>query len=253
MQKDRWKGASGKAWAELQAVTDEVMAGLVPPLVEGLSGSVLDVGCGTGATTVAAAETADRVVGTDISEPMIGAARQREPSLEFVVADAETHRFDHFDWVISRFGVMFFDDPVAAFTNLRRAGDNLRCIVWRGEHENPFMTTAERAAASLIEIPPRDPHAGQFAFGDPERVRKILEQAGWNGVVLDPLDVACAMPEAVLKTYISRFGPTAIALQDADEVTKERVLEAVLPAFEPFLEGETVRFDAACWIVRAGS
>ena len=90
MQKDRWKGASGNAWVELQAVTDQMMAGLVPPLVEGLSGSVLDVGCGTGVTTVAAARTADRVVGTDISEAMIEAARQRDPSLEFVVADAQT-------------------------------------------------------------------------------------------------------------------------------------------------------------------
>jgi len=253
MQKDRWKGASGNAWVELQAVTDQLMAGLVPPLVEGLSGSVLDVGCGTGVTTVAAARTADRVVGTDISEAMIEAARQRDPSLEFVVADAETHGFEHFDWVISRFGVMFFPDPVAAFANLRRAGDKLRCIVWRGGDENPFMTTAERAAAPLIEIPPRDPHAGQFAFADPGRVRKILEQAGWDGVALDPLEVECTMPKAVLETYVSRLGLVAIALQDADEATKQRVVEAVLPAFEPFIDGDMVRFDAACWIVRGGT
>ncbi len=253
MEKERWKGARGNAWVELQAVTDRVMAGLVPPLVEGLSGSVLDVGCGTGVTTVAAAERAERVVGTDISEPMIAAARQRAPELEFIVADAQTHPFERFDWVISRFGVMFFDDPVAAFTNLRRAGANLRCIVWRGEDENPFMTTAERAAAPLIEIPPRDAHAGQFAFGDPGRVRKILDAAGWHDVQLDPLDVECTMPASVLETYVSRLGPTAIALQDADEATRQRVIEAVLPAFEPFVDGDTVRFDAACWIVRGGT
>jgi hypothetical protein len=184
---------------------------------------------------------------------MIAAARQRAPGLEFIVADAQTHPFEQFDWVISRFGVMFFDDPVAAFANLRGAGANLRCIVWRGGDENPFMTTAERAAAPLIEIPPRDPHAGQFAFGDPGRVRKILEDAGWSDVRLDALDVGCTMPESVLETYFTRLGPTAIALQDADEATKQRVIEAVRPAFEPFVHGDEVRFDAACWIVRGGS
>ena len=173
-----------------------------------------------------------------------------------MVADAQTHGFEHFDWVISRFGVMFFADPVAAFTNLRRAGDKLRCIVWRGGDENPFMTTAERAAAPLIEIPPRDPHAGQFAFADPGRVRRILEQAGWDGVALDPLEVECTMPKAVLETYVSRLGLVAIALQDADEATKaaRRVRRPSSRRFEPFIDGDTVRASTRpARIVRGGT
>jgi SAM-dependent methyltransferase len=253
MQKERWKGASGNAWVELQAVMDPVMEGFIPPLVEGLGGAVLDVGCGTGATTAAAAQVADRVVGVDISEPMIEAARKRAPALEFVVADAQTHPFEGFDHVISRFGVMFFDDPVAAFTNLRRAGGALRAIVWRSAEENPFMTTAERAAAPLLQVPPRDPHAGQFAFGDGDRVRRILDAAGWRDVTLDPLDVECALPVSALDTYLRRIGPTAIALQGADEATTQRVIERVRPAFEPYVQGDEVRYTAACWIVRGGA
>ena len=252
---ERWKGAGGNAWVELQAVTDEVMAGFIPPLVEGVSGAVLDVGCGTGATTVAAAQRADRAVGVDISEPMIEAARKRDPSVEFIVADAQTHPFDGFDWVISRFGVMFFEDPVAAFTNLRRAAGRLRCIVWRGAEENPFMTTAERAAAPVLPgIEPRDPDKpGQFAFGDPDKVRGILDAAGWKNAQLEPLDVECAMPERVLETFFTRLGPTAIALEGADEATRERVVRAVRPAFDPFVDGDVVRYTAACWLLGATS
>jgi SAM-dependent methyltransferase len=252
-QKERWKGAGGNAWVELQALMDQVMAGLVPPLVDGIHGAVLDVGCGTGATTVAAARTADRVVGVDISEPMVEAARQRDPSLEFVVADAQTHPFEGFDWVISRFGVMFFDDPVAAFANLRRAGERLRAIVWRRAEENPFMTTAERAARRLLpNLPPRDVDGpGQFAFGDPVKVRRLLEQAGWADVALERLDVDCAMPASALDTYLTRVGPVAMALQDADEDFKERVVEVVRPAFDPFIVGPEVRYRAACWMLSA--
>ncbi|MBE2318894.1 class I SAM-dependent methyltransferase [Solirubrobacter sp. CPCC 204708] len=253
MQKERWKGAGGNAWVELQALTDRVMTGFVPPLVDGLSGTVLDVGCGTGATTVAAAQRAERVVGVDISEPMIAAARKRAPDLEFLAADAQTHTFERFDWVISRFGVMFFDDPVAAFANLRRAGARLRCIVWRTAEENPFMTAAERAAKPLLpDLPPRDPHAGQFAFGDPERVRRILTEAGWDDVQLDELDVECAMPASALEGYFTRIGPVGIALGGIeDEALRARVIETVRPAFAPFVHDDEVRYTAACWLVQA--
>ncbi len=167
-QKERWNRTAGCAWVESQALIEATLEGLVAPLLDGLSGTVLDVGCGTGATTVAAAQRGATPVGVDISEPMIAAARERAPELEFVVADAQTHDFeDRFEHVISRFGVMFFDDPVAAFANLRRAGRHLRLIVWRTAGENPFMTTAEHAARPLLpDLPERDPDKpGQFAFG----------------------------------------------------------------------------------------
>ncbi len=255
MQKERWNGVAGNAWVQLQAMTDRVLEPFVAPLVDGVGGAVLDVGCGTGATTVAAAQRADRCVGVDISEPMIEAARKRDPGIDFLCADAQRHAFEpaSFDWVISRFGVMFFDDPVAAFANLRGAGRALRCIVWRSAEENPFQTTAERAAKPLLpDLPERDPdEPGQFAFGDADKVRRILGEAGWDGVELRPLDVECVIPERALEGYFTRLGPVGIALQGADEETRARVIDVVRPAFEPFVHGDEVRFTAACWLVTA--
>src|SRR5690349_25076766 len=128
--------------------------------------AVLDVGCGTGATTLAIARRLGphaHCVGVDISEQMIVLARQRaaDAAVEFVVADAGSHRFDPgaFDVIASRFGVMFFEQPERAFANLRtatRADGTLRAVVWRGPEENPFMTTAEQSANGMLALPPRN-------------------------------------------------------------------------------------------------
>ncbi len=112
-----------------------------------------------------------------------------------------------------------------AFANLRRAargGAELRVIAWRSPADNPFMTTAERAAAPLLpNMPPRRPDApGQFAFADAARVRRILEESGWAGIDLQPLDVECVLPESALNDYITRLGPVGMVLQDADEATR---------------------------------
>lgn len=255
-QKTRWNTTGGSAWVELQAVTDRALAPFVAPLLDGVSGTVLDVGCGTGATTAAAAQVATRVVGVDVSAPMIEAARARTDKAEFIVADAQTHVFDtRFDHVISRFGVMFFDDPVEAFANLGRAGRHLRAIAWRGAEENPFHLTAERAARPVLpDLPDRDHDApGQFAFGDRGKVERILAEAGWQGVELRELDVECALPTSALETYFTRIGPVGIALNDHDDRTRERVVEAVRPAFEPYVHGDEVRYVAATWLITANS
>ena len=115
------------------------------------------------------------------------------------------------------------------------------------------MTAAERAAAPLLDLPPRDPHAGPVRVRRPGKVRESSTEAGWDDVALDPLDVECTMPTAALEGYVSRLGPVGMALQDADADAQQRVIETVLPAFDPFVHGDTVRFDAACWIVRGGA
>jgi hypothetical protein len=176
----------------------------------------------------------------------------------FVVADAQTYAFERatFDAVMSRFGVMFFGDAVAAFTNLRgaaHAGAALRAVVWRSMDENPFMTAAERAAAPLLpDLPPRRPdEPGQFAFADPERVRRILAASGWSAIDLQPIDVSCAMPESALVPYLTQLGPVGRALQQADDDLRARVIAAIRPAFDPYVRAAEVRFTAACWMVSA--
>lgn len=265
-----WRGRSGNAWVEMQALLDGLLAPLGRVLVEQVretgARSVLDVGCGTGATTVAIARElgeAGDCLGADVSEPMIAAARERaaraRSRARFVVADAQRHDFaaGGFGAVASRFGVMFFDDPHAAFANLRRAaadGAALRCVVWRGGEENPFMTTAERAVRHLLpDLPERsDDGPGQFAFGDPERVRGHLAGTGWEAVALRPLDVPCAMAAADLPRYLSRLGPVGLALAEVDDpALREQVIETATAAFAPFRDGDEVRFTAACWLLAA--
>ena len=151
---------------------------------------------------------------------------------------------------------MFFDDPVRAFTNLRRAAKpaaRLDCIVWRSAAENPFMTTAERAAAPLLpDIPPRRPDGpGQFAFADPQRVQQILSDSGWSSINFAAVDIPCVFPATELEHYSTRMGPVGLVLQQTDEATRSNVGAVVQAAFAPFVHGAEVRFDAACWQMRA--
>jgi len=264
-----WNGLAGRGWVEMQALTDLVYEPIEDLLVDAVvavsRGAVLDVGCGTGRTTAAVARrlgAGSRCTGVDISEPMIAAARARVERdgtpVRFICADAQTCAFEPaaVDTIMSRFGVMFFDDPVRAFANLRRAGTDgaaLRLIVWRGMAENPFMTTAERAAAPLLpNLQPRRPDGpGQFAFADDRRVRGILEESGWTDIEIRPIDVECTFPEQELVPYLTRLGPVGLILQEADEQTRARVVDAIRPAFDPYVYGSDVRFTAACWMVEA--
>lgn len=189
-----WNGPAGNAWVDAQQTLDRLFEPLEKLLVEATCATgatrVLDVGCGTGGTTLAIARklgAGAECTGIDISQPMIAAARNRAGrdgiSARFICANAQTQAFEpaSFDGIVSRLGVMFFDDPVRAFANLLHAakpGAALRFIAWRSAAENPFMTTAERAAAPLLpQSPPRQPGApGQFAFADDQRVQAILEK-----------------------------------------------------------------------------
>ncbi|MDK1348849.1 methyltransferase domain-containing protein [Streptomyces sp. 378] len=265
-QAARWNGPAGHAWVDLQGLLNEMFRPWEELLVDTVAAehaaSVLDVGCGTGSVTRAVARRVGHCVGVDLSGPMIETARahaEREGvPASFIQADAQEHAFEPaaFDAVVSRFGVMFFSDPVRAFGNLRSTvsdGAALRCVVWRGPEENPFMTTAERAAAPFLpELPARQPdQPGQFAFADPERVHRILAESGWAGIDIQPVDAVCALPEQDLVTYFTRLGPLGTVLPGADERTRAEIVEVVRPAFDPFVQGAEVRYTAACWMVSA--
>lgn len=265
-----WNGPAGRAWVDAQAILDRMFAPFEPMLVEAClaagGGRVLDVGCGTGAVTLAAARAlgaAARCTGVDVSAPMIALAQARAAAeavpVAFVQADAARHSFapGTFDAIISRFGVMFFDDPTEAFVHLRsaaRSGSTLRCVAWREAADNPFMTAAERAAAPLLPGPAlrRPDGPGQFAFADPARVRAVLAAGGWQDIAIVPVDVACTFAAADLPVYLARMGPLARRLDTlADDALRAQVEAVVEAAFAPFVQGDVVRFDAACWRIDA--
>ena len=265
-QKTRWNGPGASAWIDNRDLLDAmfqpiaaVLAGSVKP-----GEAVLDVGCGTGGTTIAIDRTVTSggsATGIDISVPMVEVARERAAAegstARFLAADAQDHVFapGTYDRLVSRFGVMFFTDPVAAFANLRRAcrpGGEMLFIAWRSRDDNPFMTVADRAAAPLLPTPAAPPSpSGQFAFADKDRVGGILASSGWEDTAIDPLDLDCAFPAADLPRYGGQMGPLAPVLRDMDEPARNRVVAAILEGYAPYVSGDAVRYTAACWAIRA--
>src|SRR4051794_21153625 len=237
-QRDFWNGAGGDAWVAMQPVLDRMFASIAELLADAAAergaARVLDVGCGVGATTMVIARRLGpeaSCTGVDISGPMIAAAKERaafdDHPPRFLLADAASHSFEdgEFDLLVSRFGVMFFDDPVAAFARLREAiasGGGLRFVCWRSPEENAFLTTGARAVADLLpEMPPREPgEPGPFAFAEKARLLEVLSGAGWEGIEVEPVDIPCAFPESDLSRYLARIGPIGSALREADDAKR---------------------------------
>ena len=263
-----WNGPGGKSWLaaydriqkSLVGFNSDVMAGAMAQPGE----RVLDVGCGTGGTT---AELAGKValkgsvLGVDISELLIETARaQKLANAFFAVGDATTHAFDtaSFDLVFSRFGVMFFADPVAAFNNLRRAlkpSGRLVFVCWRTPQENPWGLVPLRAAAPHLpqmERPgPEDP--GQYAFGNRTRVERILKESGFAAPVFQPLDRDNVLGKDIDETLhnLSRFGPLARLFAEATPDQVDKAKAAVAEALEPHTGPKGIVLAAACWLVSA--
>ena len=264
-QGNRWNGPAGQVWVENRDILDTMFRPFIDILVAAVRAGdrVLDIGCGTGDSTLALARAvgpSGAAIGVDISEPMIAVARTRAAeagaAAELLVADAETHDFapDSFDAVVSRFGVMFFTDPVRAFANLRRAcraDAAMTLIAWRRPDETPFMTAGDHAAAALLpDFAERRPGpSGQFAFADADHVRGILAGDGWGDIAISPIDVECAFPAGDLPRYVTRMGPLGVVLREMDADLRARVTDGLLAAFAPFVVGDQVRFTAGCWTI----
>ncbi len=233
----------------------------------------MDVGCGCGATVLALARRVGpggAVLGLDVSEAMVARARERvaEAGLgahaRVELADAALRPFaPEADLLFSRFGVMFFVDPAAAFANLRRAlrpGGRMVFVAWRPMVDNPWFLVPMKAArargVALPDEPPLEPGApGPFAFDDPARVRRILDAAGWHGVDISPHDTVLrvAAPGDVEEAArgATRVGPLARALAGAGEDVREAAEAAVAEAMRRYDGPEGVVLPGAVWLVSA--
>ena len=270
-QAEDWNDAVGRSWAMLHQRLDRQIApiGHAAMAKAGFAAGqrVLDIGCGCGETSfeIAGRVAPGEVVGADISVTLLDIAQadakaKAIANLRFIQADAQAHAFEPgFDVLFSRFGVMFFEDPAAAFANLRRAlkpGGRLAFCCWRAPAENVWLALPMQVAGHLLPpLPPSDPTApGPFAFADPERVRGILAGAGFADILIEPLDLRTGAEGLEDSVFLAlRIGLLGSALRQAgggDEL-KAKVEAALREGLKPYLEDGVVRLPAAAWIVSA--
>jgi SAM-dependent methyltransferase len=267
-----WNGPGGQHWADRQQIQDLVLAPVSEVLIDraGVEAGerIIDVGCGCGATTIALARkvgAAGQVLGVDISGPMLARARQLAPAnlpVDFALADATVYPFvsESFDLLASRFGVMFFADPALSFANIRRAlrpSGRLAFACWREPRENPFfMAPLQAVYKHAPKLPPPGPEdPGPFAFASEARVQRVLGEAGFAGVKMEPcnlsLDIAVGRGLDAAVESALEIGPAARALAEQPSDVVAAATTSIREALAAFAKGETVPLPAAIWIVTA--
>jgi SAM-dependent methyltransferase len=256
-QAHAWNGYEGEHWAAHDDRYDAVNSGFNPVLLDmvGADDRVLDVGCGNGQLTRLAARRARHVSGIDLSGPMLARARSRAQgvsTVNFEQGDAQVHPFQEgaFDLVLSRFGVMFFADPVAAFANIGRA---LRPA---GRLAFLCMTDLEgtdmgAVFGALVPSAPR--FQGPLSFADPAHTRSVLAAAGFEDVTCERVeaDQVWGRDVADAAAFISAWGPVKHHLDQVDADETGRALDALTVALRPFAEPDAVRLRGTAWLVTA--
>jgi SAM-dependent methyltransferase len=271
-QAEYWNASAGQRWTDHQEHQDQVLGPVSDRLIAVAAPKpgdrVIDVGCGCGATTIdfaARVSPGGEVLGLDVSEPMLARARERaarDLPIRFERADATVYDFEPngADLVASRFGVMFFADPARSFANLRKGlkpGGRLVFACWREAKQNPWLIVplreATRHAPPLPEANPEDP--GPFAFASEARVRKILSDAGFADIVLEPhdleLDIAVGGGLDTAVHAAMTIGPTSRMLDGQSEAARAAATADIRKVLAAHARGDAVPLGAGIWIVRA--
>ncbi len=267
-----WNGPGGRHWTHRQELQDVVLAPVSEVLfarAEVAAGErALDIGCGCGATTVEIVRRvgpAGHALGLDLSEPMLARARERMPPgapAAFAAADATVYPFEPggADLLFSRFGVLFFAEPARSFANMRkglRRGGRVAFACWRQPRENPWLMVplhaAYQYAPRLPELGPEDP--GPFSFASEERVRRVLSEAGFAGIELQPrdllLDVAVGLGLDAAVEGALAIGPASRALLEQPPDIVTAATGAIRAALAPFETEGRVPLAGAIWLVTA--
>lgn len=280
-QTEYWNGEVGQRWAANQAAIDAMFAPLTEALLDQAAlrpgARVLDIGCGAGDLALQAARRIGPegwVSALDLSAPLLAVARDRAARapaggapIDWLLADAQSHDLGvaPFDAALSRFGVMFFTDSVAALAHIRRAlgpGGALTFLCWRAMEENPWVTLPFEAVAEMVpDLTPQDPDSpGPFRFAEREKLVAILERAGFETIACAPLDRAIllgrdaggsdAAAEAAAR-FATEMGPVARVLRERDPALLAPAHAAVTRALAAHARQGEVRLEAACWLVTA--
>ncbi len=267
-----WNEDGGNKWAENIDTVESIIESLSAILIEAIAAQnnevVLDVGCGGGITTMQLAEqvgSGGSVLGVDVSEPIISVARKRAidiGNLEFEQCDAATFALveNSFDIITSRFGVMFFDDPILAFANLHGAlkpSGRLVFLCWRALEENPWIAEPVKATFEILPPPADaekpDPKApGPFSLADDSHLKMILSSAGFNNIELQAVDERLAMGnlnDAV--SFLMKMGPASEVIEAASKEGKMAVAEAMKKVLTSYETTKGVMTPAATWLVSA--
>jgi SAM-dependent methyltransferase len=273
-QIEYWNGPAGERWVRLAESQDRMLAGIGRAALDACDikpgHSVLDTGCGSGSTTLEIARrvgAGGRVLGVDISGPMLGLARSRlgdnpEARVTLENRDVATFPFEAetFDRVFSRFGVMFFVDPVAAFTNIRsgmKSGGKLAFVCWQSMEANPWQGIPfEIALRYLPAPPPSDPRApGPLAFAEPDWVREILTGSGFVDVEIAdaPIKLPIEKDAAISAEKLVQLGPVYRLIGEEAPDIKAKITDEVREAIAPYQTENGIQIDAGTWIVTASS
>jgi len=268
-----WNGVMGQQWAGMQRETDAVVAPFGNAALHRAAPRpgerVIDIGCGCGDTSIEIARRVGErgtVLGVDVSQPMLAVARAqgalgRHTNLEFRDADAsEAELPANTDLLFSRFGVMFFSQPIAAFSHMRkslRAGGRCVFVCWRAPRDNAWAMAPLSAARAAMGVtpPPADPNApGPFAFADDARLRAILEGAGFGSVDIQRFDASLTLGATALDAAerALRFGPASRFVREMGVEHVPRVRDAIEQAFAQLAAPDgRVLVDGSAWIVSA--
>ena len=265
--KHDWQGKVGDNWASEWQRTDRSFGALNDKLVATAAtlapeaSNILDIGCGAGATSLAlfAALPHAQILGIDLSQPLVNTANERaarQPNCTFAVSDASiwNNPLCAPDLLVSRHGVMFFDDPIAAFTNLAGAaapGARLLFSCFRARDENDWASQIARVLP--VPLPEPDDGPGPFAFANPERVRHILSASGWQDAAAEPFDFSYVAgggddPVGDAVDFFTRIGPAAPVIRALEGDAKAACLARLRAVALGQLAGGAVRFRAAVWI-----
>ena len=271
-QKKFWNESKGKSWVKLQPKIDSLLKPIGEAALTKLNPirgeKIAELGCGTGTMSFLISEkigTSGLVHGFDISKPMLDYAEKRRinnniVNIRYTLADLQTYAFKEnpFDALFSRFGVMFFDNPVVAFSNLRRSlkrGGRFIFACWAKRLENDWIELPTEIASQFLELPPTPPEKtpGPFAFEDKDYVTNILDEAGWKNIKIENFSCAHSAGNTLNEAarFLGKMGPMSGPIENSDAETREKFFETLKLRLSEYKTDEGVMMNFSTWIVSA--
>lgn len=266
--KSDWQGRVGSEWALRADALDRLLGPVGEAGIDMLGDiagrSVLDVGCGSGASSLKLADQGAKVTGIDISKELLAVAHKRNigEATSFMLLDAATEQPNtKFDAMYSRFGVMFFDEPARALNNLRQTLQDGACaafVTWNDRERNIWASLPSRCVSDIVTPRTASGGPGPFAWSDPDFFSNILHQAGWHNISWQMVERDAVMeagdandPLERAAEFALRIGPLASNLRGAEPDLRQKIRQRLIGALSPFLHAGSVSVPTSAWVIQA--